>query len=113
VAQYQPPLPIRVKIFAVAFFIVGCRTKLSQLWRIVMEPAKRERREFEPAKQKAPWLKVQLLWGCDAWNVTPQAAAEQVVADLFDLLAAGGTVPVRVEELDGTEHELQVMARRD
>ena len=39
-------------------------------------------------------------------------AAQQVVADLFDLLASGGSVPVRIEELGGKEYMLEVTARR-
>jgi hypothetical protein len=47
-----------------------------------------------------------------AFNSTPQTAARQVVADLFDLLARGGSVSVRVEGLDGNEHTIEVTARR-
>ena len=46
------------------------------------------------------------LWACHAFNATPEKAAQQVVADLFDLLARGGSVSVRVEELGGEEHML-------
>jgi hypothetical protein len=42
-------------------------------------------------------LTVRLLWACHAWNATPEEAARQVVADLFDLLARGGSVSVHVE----------------
>jgi hypothetical protein len=77
-----------------------------------MEPAKRERAEFEAVKQKSTWLNVQLLWGCDAWNVTPEQAAKQVVADLYEHLLRGGSVSVHAAEPGGREYVLEVTARR-
>jgi hypothetical protein len=56
-------------------------------------------------------LTVQVLWGCHAFNATPEAAAQQVVADLFDQLSKGGSVSVHVKESDGREHTLEVRAR--
>jgi hypothetical protein len=43
-----------------------------------MEPAKRERAKCKALKQKSTSLNVQLLWGCDAWNVTPEEAAHSL-----------------------------------
>jgi hypothetical protein len=77
-----------------------------------MEPAKKESPTSEAVKQKSAWLNVQLLLGCDAWNVTPEQAAKQIVTDLYEHLSRGGTVSVRVTGMDGTEHTLQVTARR-
>jgi len=54
---------------------------------------------------------VQVLWACHAFNATPEEAAQQVVADLFDLLARGGSVSVHVAESDGPDHTLEVKAR--
>ena len=75
------------------------------------EPAKKERLESEGVKQKSAVLVVQLLWAAHAWNTTPDQAAQQVVADLYEHLARGGSVSVRVEEMDGREHTLQVRTR--
>ena len=77
----------------------------------MMEPADKERTKSEAARQKSTMLTVRVLWACHAFNATPEEAAQQVVADLFDLLARGGTVSVRVEGLDGDEHTLEVTAR--
>ena len=76
------------------------------------EPAKKESVNTEAARQKSTMLVAQLLWAAHAWNTTPEQAAQQVVADLFDLLARGGSVSVRVEGLDGNEHTIEVTARR-
>ena len=76
------------------------------------EPAKRKYAESEAVEQKSTLLTAQLVWAAHAWNATPEEAAQQVVADLFDLLARGGSVSVDVEELDGREHTLEVTARR-
>lgn len=76
------------------------------------EPAKRKYAESEAVEEKSTVLTAQLLWAAHAWNVTPEEAARQVVADLFDLLARGGRVSVRVEGLDGTTRTLEVTARR-
>ena len=56
-------------------------------------------------------LTVQVLWACHAFNATPEEAAQQVVADLFDLLARGGSVSVHVEGSDGKGYTLEVSAR--
>jgi hypothetical protein len=77
-----------------------------------MERAKKESLTSEAVKQKSAVLIAQFSWCAHAWNVSPEEAARQVVADLFDLLARGGSVSVHVEELGGTEHTLQVRARR-
>jgi hypothetical protein len=77
-----------------------------------MERAKNESLTSEAVKQKSTWLNVRLLWGCDAWNVTPEQAAKQVVADLYEHLLRGGSVSVRVTGMDGEEHMLEVAARR-
>jgi len=76
-----------------------------------MEPEKRERAESDAAQQKKTWLNVQLLWGCDAWNVTPERAARQLIADLHAHLISGGSVQVRVTGMDGEERTLQTKAR--
>jgi hypothetical protein len=77
-----------------------------------MGPAKQERAKSNAVEQKSAMLTAQVLWAAHAFNATPQAAAQQVVADLFDVLARGGTVSVRVEGLDGGEHLLEVAVRR-
>jgi hypothetical protein len=79
----------------------------------VGEPAKKDRAKSEPVEQKSTMLTAQVLWGCHAWNATPEEAAQQVVADLFDQLARGGSVSVLVEESDGREHTIEVRARGD
>ena len=76
------------------------------------EPAKKERAKSEAVEQKSMMLTVRVLWACHAFNATPEQAAQQVVADLFDLLARGGSVSVRVTEMGGEEHTLEVTARR-
>jgi hypothetical protein len=78
----------------------------------MMEPTDKERTKSEAVEEKSTMLTVQVLWACHAWNATPEEAARQVVADLFDQLARGGSVSVHVEELDGTEYTLEVTARR-
>ena len=78
----------------------------------MMEPTDKERTKSEAVEQKSTMLTVQVLWACHAFNTTLGEAAQQVVADLFDLLARGGSVPVHVEELDGKEHTLEVTAKR-
>jgi hypothetical protein len=74
------------------------------------EPAKKERLESE-VKQKSAVLIAQFSWCAHAWNVSPEEAAQQVVADLYAHLSRGGPVQVHVEELDGTEHMLEVTSR--
>lgn len=74
------------------------------------EPAKKESVNTEAVKEKSTMLTVQVLWACHAFNATPKEAAQQVVADLYEHLSRGGTVSVRVEEMDGREHTLHVRA---
>jgi hypothetical protein len=76
----------------------------------MMEPDDKERAKSEAVEPKSTMLTVQILWACHAWNATPEEAAQQVVADLFDLLAHGGSVSVHVEELGGKEYTLEVTA---
>jgi len=69
--------------------------------------------EKERAKSEAVgMLTVSVLWAAHAWNAAPEEAARQVVADLYEHLSRGGTVQVHVEELGGSEHTLEVTARR-
>ena len=78
---------------------------------IVGEPAKKESVNTNAVEEKSTMLTVRVLWACHAFNATPEEAARQVVADLFDLLARGGSVSVHVEELGGPDHTLEVRAR--
>ena len=75
------------------------------------EPAKKASVNTEAVEPKSRMLTVQVIWACHAFNATPEEAAKQVVADLFDLLARGGSVSVHIEELDGKEHLLEVTAK--
>jgi len=77
-----------------------------------MEPAKKEGMRYGDVKQKSAMLTAQVQWAAQAWNATPEEAAQQVVSDLFDLLSRGGTVPVHIEDLDGNEHTLEMTAAR-
>ena len=76
-----------------------------------MEPANKEHAKSEAVREKSTMLTVQVLWACHAFNATPEQAAQQVVADLFDLLARGGSVSVRVQEMGGEELTVEVTAR--
>lgn len=76
------------------------------------EPAKKERAKSEAAERERTVLTAQVLWGCQAYNATPEEAARRVVADLFEQLSRGGSVSVHVEESSGREHTLEVTARR-
>ena len=76
------------------------------------EPAKKERLESEGLKQKSSVLIAQVSWCAHAWNATPEEAAQQVVADLFDQLARGGSVSVRVTGMGGEEHTVETTATR-
>jgi len=76
------------------------------------EPPKMERTKPEADNQKSTMLTVQVLWGCHAWNATAEQAAKQVVTDLYEHLSGGGSVSVHVAELGGSEHTLEVTARR-
>jgi hypothetical protein len=78
----------------------------------MMEPTDKERTESDAVEPKSTMLTVQVLWVCQAFNATPEEAAQQVVADLFDQLSRGGSVSVHVEESHGREHTLEVTARR-
>ncbi len=75
------------------------------------EPAKKESVNTEAVEQKRTMLTVQVLWAAHAFNATPQAAAQQVVADLYEHLSRGGKVSVHIDELGGKEHMLEVTAR--
>lgn len=75
------------------------------------EPAKKQSVNTDAVENKSTMLTVQVLWGCQAWNATPEQAAQQVVTDLFNLLARGGSVSVLVKELSGKEHTIEVTAR--
>ena len=75
------------------------------------EPAKKERLESEGVKRKSAVLIAQVSWCAHAWNVSPEEAAQQVVADLYEHLLRGGSVSVRVTGMDGEEHMLEVAAR--
>jgi len=77
-----------------------------------MEPTKQERLESEAVEQQSIMLTVQVSWCAHAWNVTPEQAAKQVVADLYEHLSRGGSVSVHVAELDGRVQMLEVTARR-
>jgi hypothetical protein len=77
----------------------------------VGEPARKASVNTEAVERKITILTAQLLWAAHAWNATPEEAAQQVVADLFDQLARGGSVSVHVEELGGKEHTIEVTAR--
>ncbi|HXJ03671.1 MAG TPA: hypothetical protein VNH65_01140 [Candidatus Acidoferrum sp.] len=78
----------------------------------MMEPADKERAKSDAVEQKSTMLTAQVLWAAHAFNATPQAAAQQVVVDLFNLLAAGGSVSVRVTGMNGEEHLLETTAKR-
>jgi hypothetical protein len=79
----------------------------------MMEPTDKERTKSEADEEKSAMLTVRVLWACHAFNATPEEAGRQVVADLFDLLARGGSVSVHIEELDGTEHTIEMTAGRE
>jgi hypothetical protein len=78
----------------------------------VTEPAKKERAKPEADEQQSTKLTVQVLWGCEAYNATPEEAAKRVVTDLFDHLSKGGSLSVHVEESGGEEFTLEVTAKR-
>ena len=72
------------------------------------EATKNKRAKSEAVEQRAVVLTVQVLWGCQAYNATPEEAAQRVVTDLFEQLSRGGSVPVHIEETDGKEYTLEV-----
>ncbi len=76
------------------------------------EPARKERIEDEAVEQKIAMSIVQVVWGGYSFNASPEQAARQFVADLYEHLSHGGKVSVHVEALDGTEYSLEVTARR-
>jgi len=86
--------------------------RLSLLGELVMQPAKKERIKSEAVEQKSAMLTAQLLWSAHAWNATPEEAAHQIVADLYEHLSRGGSVSVRVSELGGKERTIEVTASR-
>jgi hypothetical protein len=98
--------------FPLSIPFMSCPREFATVETIVGEPAKKECLESEGVKQKSAVLIAQFSWCAHAWNVSPEEAAQQVVADLFDLLARGGSVSVHIEELGGREHTLEVTARR-
>ena len=73
------------------------------------EPAKKERLESETVKKNAVLI-AQLSWCAHVWNAAPEQAARQVVADLYEHLSRGGSVSVRVQEIDGEEYTVEVTA---
>ena len=77
-----------------------------------MEPNDKERTKSEAVEPKSTMLTVQFSWCAHAWNVSPKEAAQQVVADLYAHLSRSGSVQVHVEELDGSEHTIEVTAKR-
>jgi len=76
-----------------------------------MQPAKMQRAESEAVEQKIAMLTAQLLWSAHAWNATPEEAAQQVVADLYEHLSRGGSVQVRVTGMGGEEYTVQTTLR--
>jgi hypothetical protein len=76
------------------------------------EPARKERIEDEAVEQKNAMSIVQVVWGGYSFNASPEQAAKQFVADLYEHLSRGGKVSVHVEALDGTEYSLEATARR-
>jgi len=79
----------------------------------MMEPAKRKYAESEAIEANSATSIVQILWGCYAFNASPQEAAQQVVADLYEHLSRGGSVQVHVTDSHGREHAVEVTARRE
>jgi hypothetical protein len=77
-----------------------------------MHPTKQKRAESDAVQQKSTMLTAQVSWCAHAWNATPEQAARQVVADLYAHLSRGGSVSVRIEGLEGSEHTIEVSARR-
>ena len=75
------------------------------------EPAKKTSVNAEAIEQQSIMLTVQVLWACHAWNTTPEKAAKQVVADLYQHLSRGGSVSVHVASSDGAERTLDVATR--
>jgi len=78
----------------------------------VGEPAKKKSVNSEAVEEKSAMLTVRVLWECHAFNAKPKDAAQQVVADLFDLLGRGGSVQMHVAGMDGEEYLLEATATR-
>jgi hypothetical protein len=78
----------------------------------VAERAEQKCANTEAVTRKSTVLLAQVSWCANAWNATPEQAARQIVTDLFEHLSNGGTISVRVEGLDGSEHTLEVTAGR-
>ena len=76
-----------------------------------MEPPKKERMNSDAVGRKSTRLTARLLWAAHAWNASPKEAAQQIVADLYEHLSRGGTVPVHIEDSDGNEYTLGVTTR--
>lgn len=76
------------------------------------KPAQREGAESAAIEQKIAMSIVQVVWGGYSFNASPEQAAKQFVADLYEHLSGGGKVSVYVEALDGTEYSLEATARR-
>lgn len=77
-----------------------------------MEPVKKEHFESAAVKQKYAMLTTQIVLAAHAWNVTPEQAGTQIVADLYEHLSRGGSVTVHVTGMSGEEYTLEVRARR-
>jgi hypothetical protein len=92
--------------------VAGRDGAFALLAKTAMESFKKEHPHSEAVEQKRTMLTAQVLWAAHAFNATPQAAAQQVVADLYEHLSRGGSVQVRVTGMDGEEHTLEVTARR-
>jgi len=88
--------------------IVSSPTRSWQLWRKPDATSKHGTRHIQSCRTKEVVLIVQVLWACHVFNATPEQAAQQVVADLFDHLARGGSVSVHVEGSDGNDYTLEV-----
>jgi hypothetical protein len=78
----------------------------------MMEPTDRERLQSQAVEQQIAMSIIQVAWGGYSFNASPEQAAKQFVADLYEHLSRGGKVSVHVEALDGTEYSLEATARR-
>jgi len=74
----------------------------------VIDPAKKEHAKSEAVEKKSTMLTVQVLWVCQAFNATPEEAAQTGVADLYQQLSRGGSVAVHIEGWDGKEYTMDV-----
>lgn len=77
-----------------------------------MEQPKKEHAKSEAVEQRSAMSIVQVVWGGYSFNASPEQAAKQFVADLYEHLSGGGKVSVYVEALDGTVYELSETARK-